>query len=114
MPSWKLEVSIQAQSSRSWSADQFALPQGDLHGNVKMNRRYEQHRGMVSLEEILFNRKLKMFVLLFGQQWEDIDVKTQPVDQLSKITFLIFASYCSAEVTSRINDSWLHSVHADR
>lgn len=55
-----------------------------------------------------------MFVLLFGQQWEDIDVKTQPVDQLSKITFLIFASYCSAEVTSRINDSWLHSVHTGR
>lgn len=41
-------------------------------------------------------------------------MKTQPVDQLSKITFLIFASYCSEEVTSRINDSWLHSVHADR
>lgn len=55
-----------------------------------------------------------MFVLLFGQQWEDIDVKTQPVDQLLKITFLIFASYCSVEVASRINDSWLHSVHTDR
>lgn len=41
-------------------------------------------------------------------------MKTQPVDQLLKITFLIFASYCSVEVTSRINDSWPHSVHTDR
>lgn len=55
-----------------------------------------------------------MFVLLFGQQWEDIDVKAQPADQLVKITFLRFASYCPVEVTSRINDSWLHSVHTGR